>query len=98
MDDYVAWTHPTPAPPPTGFAPLKDQTAIPYINGGARQIYSEKFLPCKKPRAFVVAPDGGWSLSCRGTDPLATAMETCGKTHKGCQFYAVDDDVVWSAQ
>ncbi len=98
VDDYVVWTRPTPAPAPTHFASLQDQTAIPFINEVARRTYQERFLTARKPRAFVIAPDGAWSLSAGGADPLATAMETCSKTHTRCQFYAVDNDIVWPEQ
>ena len=94
VDNYVVWTHPTPAPPPTHFAALGDQTAVPYLNEGGRQGY-QRFLTLRKPRAFVVAPDGGWSASSRGDDPLVHAVESCSRTHQGCRFYAVDDNVVW---
>ncbi len=97
VNDYVVWVHPTPAPPPTHFASLEDRTAVPYINDEGRRNY-QKFLTVRKPRAFVIAPDGAWSLSSRGDDPLVRAMETCSKTHQGCRFYAIDDDVVWTEE
>jgi len=97
VDDDVVFERPTVPPPPTHFASLEDRSAIPYINDAGRQNY-QKFLDCKKPRAFVIAPDGAWDIACRGNDPLKRAMDACSKDHKGCQLYAVDDDVVWPEQ
>jgi dienelactone hydrolase len=85
---------PTVVPPPIRFAALDDRSAIPYINDGARQSY-QRFLDCQKPRAFVIAPDGAWYITCRGEDPQKRAMDACSKRHQGCRVYAVDDDVVW---
>jgi dienelactone hydrolase len=97
VDDYVTWVRPTPAPPPSGFAPLRDVSAIPYVTDSGRQGYG-KYLMLRKPKAFVVAPDGAWSASSLGDDPLLAALESCKKAHQGCQLYAVDDDIVWHAK
>jgi dienelactone hydrolase len=93
-DDHVVWARPTPAPAPTHFAPIDDSSAIPYLNDGGRQGY-QKYLALRKPKAFVVAPDGAWAAVALGDDPLSGAMGACGKAHQGCQLYAVDDEVVW---
>jgi dienelactone hydrolase len=95
-DDDVTWVRPTPALAPTGFAPVTDATAVPYLKDGGRTGY-EKYLTLRKPKAFVVAPDGAWFFSTQGDDPLASALTACGKQHQGCQLYAVDDNVVWSS-
>lgn len=95
VDNEVTWVRPTPAPPATDFAPLDDVDAVPYLPGNGHQGY-EKYLTLRNPKAFVIAPDGGWAVSALGDDPLASAMGTCEKTHRGCRFYAVDDRVVWS--
>jgi dienelactone hydrolase len=95
VDDYVAWVRPSPAPPPTNFASTKDSTAVPYINDKGRQGY-ERYLTFWKPKAFVIAPDGAWSASTQGDDPLSSALNTCEKGHSGCKLYAVDGQVVWS--
>lgn len=97
VDDYVTWVRPTPAPPPSGFASLQDVSAIPYLNDLGRQGYA-KYLTLQKPKAFVIAPDGAWSLSSLGEDPLQHALDACNRAHQGCQLYAVDDDVVWRAK
>lgn len=96
-DDYVVWVRPTPAPMPTSFASIQDYSAVPYLNDAARQGY-QKYLTLRKPKAFVIAPDGTWAASTLGEDPLYAAMESCKKNHQGCQFYAVDDQVVWPTQ
>jgi len=96
-DDYVTWVRPTPAPAPTGFAPIADAAAVPYLNDGGRGGY-EKYLTLRKPKAFAIAPDGAWFLSTQGDDPLASALTACGKQHQGCRLYAVDDNVVWSSR
>ena len=97
VDDYVAWARPTPAPAPTNYASIKDFASVPYIKDVGRQGYL-KYLSLRKPKAFVIAPDGAWVLSSLGADPLSTAMAKCKKTHQDCKFYAVDDDVVWAVK
>ena len=93
-DDYVAWARPTPGPAPTDFASIQDAAAVPYLNDTGRQGY-QKYLAFPKPKAFVIAPDGAWSASAKGDDPLIAAMASCAKAHRDCKFYAVDNDVVW---
>ena len=95
VDDHVTWTRPTPAPDPTGFAAIDNVLAIPYISEGGRAGYL-KYLTLRKPKAFAIAPDGTWSASSLGLDPVAASMSACGKTHSGCRLYAVDDKIVWS--
>jgi len=94
VDNYVTWLRPTQAPIPTNFASIKDSSAVPYLNDAGRQGY-RKYLTLRKPKAFVIAPDGTWAASTLGEDPLLAAMESCKKAHQGCRFYAVDDHVVW---
>jgi dienelactone hydrolase len=94
VDDHVVWSRPTPAPPPTHFASLTDQNSVPYLNDKGREGYL-KFLKFRKPRAFAIAPDGAWSASSQGSDPLAVALDSCAKGHTGCLLYAVDDEIVW---
>lgn len=95
VDNYVSWTRPTPSPTPTQFARLSDASAVPYLNEAGRDGY-RKFLTLRKPRAFVIAPDGGWDLSVLGGDPIDSALTACKKTHNSCRLYAVDGDVVWT--
>jgi dienelactone hydrolase len=95
VDDQVVWIHPAPAPAPTRFAALDDAAAVPYINAASRERY-KGYLAMRKPKALVIAPDGGWNASSRGPDPLAAAMAACSAKHQNCRFYAVDDNVVWT--
>ncbi|NML16057.1 dienelactone hydrolase family protein [Azohydromonas caseinilytica] len=97
VDDHVAWSRPTPAPPASGFAAHDDVAAIPFINQAGRQGYL-KYLSMRRPKAFAIAPDGAWSAAALGPDPLAMALEACGKAHQGCRLYAVDHSVVWAGQ
>ncbi len=94
VDSDVVWVRPTPTPPATHFATLTDENAVPYLNVQGRAGY-EKFLSMPRPRAFVIAPDGGWDAASLGLDPVAVAMTRCGERHHECHLYVVDGDVVW---
>ena len=94
MNDYVVWTRPAETGKRTGFAAIDAVAAVPYLNEKGRQGY-QKFLTMKKPRAFVIAPNGSWSASSQGKDPVASALKACGKADNDCRVYAVDDEVVW---
>jgi dienelactone hydrolase len=94
VDNHVVWVRPTPAPPPSHFAALDDVNAVPYIDEAGRAAY-RKFLQMRRPRAFAVAPDGGWDAASAGADPLAFALHVCNRSHRSCRLYAVDSDVVW---
>ncbi|WP_442784084.1 alpha/beta hydrolase family protein [Collimonas fungivorans] len=94
VDDHVVWTRPTPIPAPSHFATLEDVSAVPKMDEAGRRSY-QKFLTAGKPRAFVIASDGGWALAALDADPVATALQSCTKVHKGCKLYAVDNEVVW---
>ncbi|WP_143751345.1 hypothetical protein [Collimonas sp. PA-H2] len=97
VDDHVVWTRPTLTPAPTHFAALQDVGAVPYLNEAGRRGY-QQFLTIRKPRAFVIAPDGGWNAVSLGIDPVAVALQTCSRSHQGCRLYTVDNDVVWSVR
>lgn len=94
VDNDVVWTRPTPVPPPTHFAPLANEQAVPYLDAKGRAGY-EKFLAMPRPRAFVIAADGGWDAAALGVDPVAYALAKCNAKHRDCRLYAVDGDVVW---
>jgi dienelactone hydrolase len=94
VNDDVVWVRPTPAPAPTHFADISDENAVPYLNAQGRAGY-EKFLLMKRPRAFTVAPDGGWDAASMGPDPVAYSLAKCNSLHRDCRLYAVDGDVVW---
>jgi dienelactone hydrolase len=97
VDDQVTWVRPTPSPGATHFAPIEDMAAVPYLNAAGREAYG-KYNTLRKPKAFVIAPDGAWSLSSLGDDPISSAMQSCEKMHVNCALYAVDDMVVWGAK
>lgn len=97
MNDYVVWTRPAETAKKAGFATIDDVAAVPYLNENGRQGY-EKFLTMKKPRAFVIAPNGSWSAATQGKDTVASALKACGKSSNECQVYAVDDEVVWKRE
>ncbi|QRN55706.1 prolyl oligopeptidase family serine peptidase [Dyella caseinilytica] len=94
VDNDVVWTRPTPVPPPSHFAALTDESAVPYLDARGRAGY-EAFLAMHLPRAFVVSADGGWDAASLGADPVANALARCNAKHQGCRLYAVDRDVVW---
>lgn len=85
------------APAASGFAPLADADAVPYLKPSGRDGYRE-FLAATGPRAFAIAPSGAWGWGNRGDDPLQRALSNCNRYGKGaCRLYAVDDVVVWTA-
>jgi dienelactone hydrolase len=87
----------TPLPAPTNFAPLQDETKLPFVRDTGRAGYV-KFLQAPLPRAYALAPNAAWGWADGGDDPLQRALEYCNRSGKGeCKLYAVDDFVVWSA-
>lgn len=94
VNNDVVWTRPTPVPPPSHFAALMNEQAVPYLNAEGRTGY-KRFLALPRPRAFAIAADGGWYASALGPDPVAFALAKCGTLHRDCRLYAVDGDVVW---
>jgi dienelactone hydrolase len=94
VDNEVVWTRLTPVSAPTHFVPLANEQAVPYIDAKGRAAY-EKFLAMPRPRAFVIAADGGWDASALGADPVAYALAKCSTKHRNCRLYAVDGEVVW---
>lgn len=94
VDDNVVWVKTMTAPVATRFARIDNLNALPYLKEKG-QIGYKKFLKFPKPRAFAISTDGSWSASSRGRDPLADALQSCGKAHQNCRLYAVDDEVVW---
>jgi len=94
VDNDVVWTRPAPSIPATNFARLDDVDAVPYLNVKGREGY-RAFLKSRRPRAFVIAPDGAWSAGSLGDDPVARVLAVCREHHQDCRLYAVDGDVVW---
>jgi hypothetical protein len=60
----VVWTPPPPLPTASHFAELQNVYAVPYLKPEGRQGYLA-FLNDPKPRAFVIAPDGGVGIGPR---------------------------------
>ena len=102
VDNDVVWPSDRPAPMVRhdNAAPTAERfesvSEIPYVDDGGREAY-RKFLAANGRRAFVVAPDGGWSWRFGGADPLNEALASCGAKHNHCAAYAIDDEIVWSS-
>jgi dienelactone hydrolase len=86
---------PVPRPKASGFAPLADANAVPFLNDAGRAAY-RRFLALPFPRVFAVAANGTASTEHGGFDPLASALERCRAAGTVCGPYAIDDQVVWS--
>ncbi len=82
-------------PKPSHFAEIENAAAVPFVAPAGRVAY-EKFLSEKPPRVFAIAPDGSFSATQGGFDPLGRALKACAKIGRVCEPYAVDSDVVWS--
>lgn len=77
------------------YAALTDSQRIPYLSAQAIREGYAKFLAAKSPRAFAIAPQGGWGWA-SGDDSLSRALANCQQHDKTrCRLYAVDDTVVW---
>lgn len=86
----------TPIPEATSFAPLEDESKLPYLKQSGRTGY-KTYLTKLVPRAFAIAPDGAWGWADGGEDPLKRAVDNCTKHAKSpCKLYSVDDFVVWN--
>jgi dienelactone hydrolase len=84
-----------PTLPKSDFATLDDVAAVPFVGELGRSAYRE-YLDKMTPRAFAVAPNGGWCWAEEGEDPDSRALETCEKkAGQPCRLYSVDDHVVW---
>lgn len=86
---------------PTSAANLRDVQAIPHLDERGRAGYRE-FLEAPSPRAFVIAPGGGWAW--RAEMPtsdmaLEAALQDCRRhSEQRCVPYALDDAVVFDAR
>ena len=86
---------PTPRPPKTNYALIDDVATAPFIGRTHPEFY-QKFLNNNvRPRAIVVGPHSA-SVQTGGFDPVARAMDECGKQGGPCWLYAYDEDVVWT--
>jgi dienelactone hydrolase len=84
------------APAATGYADVADIAALKAANAGSENAY-RNFLKKPLPRAFAIAPKAGkQNYSWGGDNPMARALELCGKANnEACILYAVDDVVAW---
>lgn len=92
--------HPAPkvenAPQPSGFAALEAVETVPVNAKGKSSEGYPRFLKADVPRAFVVAPNGGWAYVSGRASALQDALARCQElTNSTCKPYAVDDAVVW---
>jgi hypothetical protein len=100
-----ATTAPRPvAPMASGYAPVEDVDAVPYLGDKGRDDYRQ-WIGRPTPKAFAVGTDGSWfgawSLKpgdpSHPTDPSERAMLVCQQRTKGaCMLYAVNGSVVWN--
>jgi len=84
-----------PAYPASGFARVDDVQALPLSDEGKSRYAA--FLAQPGPRAFVIYEDGGWYMSWGRSDAAGAALSHCAGEGKRCWLYAVDGQVVWSA-
>jgi hypothetical protein len=93
-------------PRETGFAPLQDADAVPYMGARGRDGYRE-WLTRPHPRAFAIAPNSyyytAWGTHPQNAtdpaDPKERALSGCERAAKvPCKLYAVDDHVVWDGE
>ena len=97
VDNDVVWVKPPPpprGPRPSGFAPLGNVEAVPWVNAQGRSAYAH-FLTVPLPRAFAVATGGQSVLTQGGYDPVSRALSLCQSHGLACRMYAVDNSVVW---
>ena len=84
-----------PAYPASGFARIDDSAALPLSDAGKARY--QAFLAQPKPRAFAIYEDGSWYMSWGRSDAPQAALRHCAGEGKHCWLYAVDSQVVWSA-
>jgi serine protease Do len=84
---------------PSGFAELSDLTRIPLGDRPAKEVTDayRQFLLLARPRAFVLTSDGRWGAIAAPT-ALDALIAECAAGGVQCQFYAIDDAVVWPLQ
>jgi hypothetical protein len=82
-------------PQPSGFAAIDDVDKVPVREAG-KDVY-RTYLTRAAPKAFAVAEDGGWKMATRDPDAIAIVLDHCQQLKRGCWLYAVDSNVVFSA-
>lgn len=97
VSDLALVEHKSPAPPATGYAPLADAAALPYVGGSGREGYAT-YLAADAPKAFAIGPGGAWTWRANMADAMEAALTRCAEHGRGvaCKLYAVDDQVVWN--
>ncbi len=88
-------SHRLPVPGATSFAAIEDANAVPLRSEG--QDGYRRYLTVKPPKAFVIYEDGGWIFVSHKAEAMTLALDQCARKGKRCWLYAVDDQVVWSA-
>lgn len=80
---------------------LRDVQAVPQLDERGRDGYRD-FLAAPGPRAFVIAPGGGWAWRAEMPNSemaLEAALQDCQRqTEQRCAPYAVDDVVVFDTR
>ena len=84
------------APPATDFAKNDELAKVPVRTDAGREAY-QRWLGSESPKAFVIHPvKRTWSWAVGGVQPNARALAHCERlAGSPCEFYAVDDAVVW---
>ncbi len=93
IDDAVTWVKPQSLQHAGQGPPLPAPEAVPYLSERGQQAYRQ-FLKLHKPRAFAIAPDGGYAFAAGNADARVAALAECGKAHRDCRLFLVDDAVV----
>lgn len=98
-----AATPATAVPIASGYAPIDDIDAIPYLSDRGRDAYRE-WLNRPTPKAFAISAKGhwftAWSLTPQDTtlpsDPTERALVGCQRAAQmPCKLYAINRSVVW---
>lgn len=85
-------------PAPTGYAPIDDVEAVPYLDESGISGY-EAFLEQYPSRAFALSTSGAWAWAEGGDDPVSAALDSCQRNSRDpCRLYAIDNAVVWSGR
>ncbi|MEO8152969.1 MAG: hypothetical protein ABI605_07860 [Rhizobacter sp.] len=88
-------SHRLSPPAPTGFAVIDDVDIVPVrADGKARYRH---YLTLPSPKAFAIYADGRWRLYSGNAEVMTIPLDQCAREGKPCWLYAVDDQVVWSA-
>jgi dienelactone hydrolase len=88
---------PHPALQASGYADIKDFSAVPYLSTRQKAELYASYLAAPPPKAIAIGNTNGmWASG--GFDPARSAMQQCWKLSQYCQLYAVDNTVVWPRQ